>query len=110
MIKNLEKTALFVAMSLFSFSVCAQRVITGRVVGQSTSENIVGAVVTLYENDSVKTVQSQTDMNGLFSITSNGVGDVTVIVSMIGYKPETIEVIGEDSEINIGYVLSLIHI
>lgn len=104
MIKNLEKTALFVAMSLFSFSVCAQRVITGRVVGQSTSENIVGAVVTLYENDSVKTVQSQTDMNGLFSITSNGVGDVTVIVSMIGYKPETIEVIGEDSEINIGYV------
>lgn len=81
-----------------------QTLITGRVVEQSSSEDVTGAVVTLIENDSVRTGQTQTDAGGRFAVSATQAGTRTLRVTMLGYEPAVVAVIGDDERIDVGYV------
>lgn len=91
-------------IACIAMSANAQKVITGRVVQQSTSDDIAGAIVTLIEGDSTRTAQSQTDGGGRFTLTTKSMGKAMVVVTMTGFKPETVAIIGDEAKINIGYV------
>ncbi|MEG1540033.1 MAG: carboxypeptidase-like regulatory domain-containing protein, partial [Muribaculaceae bacterium] len=93
-----------IALNLFIVASYAQSRVSGTVVTQSESETVSGAMVTLLKNDSIPVAQTQTDINGKFSVDSLPNGKIIVRVSAIGYKPERIAIIGNGVNINVGYV------
>ena len=54
----------------------AQQTVTGKIAAQSNSEPIAGAIVTLVEHDSIPTMQTQTNADGRFSLTSKEQGNL----------------------------------
>ena len=67
---SLLKKLLLSAALLPALGVYAQVSVKGHVVMSSTSEDAVGAIVTLYLNDSIPVAQTQTDADGLFTVAS----------------------------------------
>ena len=71
----------------------------------STSEDAVGAIVTLYLNDSIPVAQTQTDADGLFTVASEKSAEKMLLkVSLLGCKPEVIGLFADAPEIDAGYV------
>ena len=99
---KLLTTAILLASAATAMS---QTVIKGRVVSQSSSDAIPGASVTLLKNDTVPAAQTMTAANGSFQINSDTSGNKIIAVSMTGYKPERVAVIGGEDEVtDIGYI------
>ena len=99
---KLLTTAILLASAATAMS---QTVIKGRVVSQSSSDAIPGASVTLLKNDTVPAAQTMTAANGSFQINSDTSGNKIIAVSMTGYKPERVAVIGGEYEVtDIGYI------
>ena len=92
------------AFVLFATALSAQSFVMGKVVEQSTSDPVPGAVVALIENDTAVVAQTQTAPNGVFSFKTAGGGRRLVRVTMLGYESAAVAVIGEGEKIDLGYV------
>jgi len=83
---------LFFSFVLFQMSVSAQsqfkQTIYGRVIDKISQTPLPGATVTIL--DSVSKNATVTDVNGNFKLTNVETGRATIVVSYIGYLPQTI--------------------
>ena len=80
-------------------------IIMGKLVSQSSTDLIPGAVVTLFINDSIPKAQVQSDESGAFRLDSVPGGKCLLRITALGYKPEVISVIGKDLQVlNLGYI------
>ena len=102
---NIMKPLMAAVLLASATAAMPQTVIKGRVVSQSSSDAIAGASVTLLKDDTVPAAQTMTASNGSFQINSDMSGNKIILVSMTGYKPERVAVIGgEDDVTDIGYI------
>jgi outer membrane receptor for ferrienterochelin and colicins len=86
----MQKWLGIVMICLLNMSVSAQ-VITGKVESKQTGEPLAGAVI------ATPGKQVMTGRDGRFSINNNG--SPSLIITMVGYKPDTIAVAGISSEL-----------
>lgn len=94
-------TIIFSALNLSA----ENNIIMGKLVSQSSTDLIPGAVVTLFVNDSVPKMQVQSDESGAFRLDSVPVGKCILRITSLGYKPEVISVIGKELQVlNLGYI------
>ena len=82
----------------------AQQTVTGKIAAQSNSEPIAGAIVTLVEHDSIPTMQTQTDADGRFSLTSKEQGNLLLQITMMGYEPEALAIVNNEKKIDLGNI------
>jgi len=75
----------------------AQNVITGQVRDKRTNETLIGASVVIKGT----TIGTTTDIDGRFNLQHNKAFPLSVVVSYIGYLPETVSVPSADKPINI---------
>lgn len=83
----------------------AGNVIMGKLVSQSSTDLIPGAVVTLFVNDTIPTAQVQSDESGVFRFDSIPSGKCRLQIAAIGYSPEVISVIGKELQVlDLGFI------
>ncbi len=98
----MKYSILFLSLFLISTGVIAQNAeITGVVKDENTNEKIPFATVSVYKSDFSELVKGAvSNDNGKFSIDGMNLGNYRVVVSFIGFKPDTSEVISITSNIN----------
>ena len=81
----------------FSITIFAQTTIKGKVQDQSNKEPLIGASI-IIKNTTIGTV---TDYDGIFSLKTDKVLPITLVVSYLGYNVQEVEIISIDEPIKI---------
>ena len=96
----LLKACLLVCLSLLSFSLFAQKTITGRILGSSDKQPIVGATVQVKGTK----IATQTGADGSFSISAKD--NSTLLISSVGFERQEFPVAGRSTIGDISLVTS----
>lgn len=97
--KTLSKFFACLALLTFCFvgGVYAQITISGTVIDASNNEPLIGANIAIKD----KVIGTVSDTKGNFSLTTTTAPPFTIIVSVLGYKTQEVEITGSQSGINI---------
>lgn len=102
--KLITMTIVMVILSAVNIK-AENNIIMGKLVSQSSTDLIPGAIVTLFVNDSIPKAQVQSDESGAFRLDSVPGGRCLLRITALGYKPEVISVIGKELQVlNLGYI------
>ena len=77
------------AVTLFSFNSVAQGIIAGKITDKSTGETLIGASVLIKGT----TIGNITDVDGKFKVDHVSPGKHTILVSSVGYKPQSFDLL-----------------
>jgi Outer membrane receptor proteins, mostly Fe transport len=101
-------TFMIVLCTFFSgIEVSAQGIIAGKITDKSTGESLIGASVLIKGT----TTGNITDLDGYYKIDRVASGSRTIVISSVGYKPQTIDLVVKSKDttyVNVAMIADVI--
>ncbi len=94
----MQKILIYILLFFSGANAVAQEVLTGRVTDSRTDEPLIGAALKVKGSSVQGTV---TDVNGKFSLPLDGEPPYAVVVSLVGYIQQELEVYDTSSEVDV---------